>query len=84
MNRIFVKDWKDRYIHPDYYKALEPNATLQQAYKKIRIILVYLLLIFQPCPDVFWFPMVTDAFTTDLVNLMEIFNKWSGSSHNVS
>ncbi|UJR36254.1 hypothetical protein I4U23_028985 [Adineta vaga] len=60
-----LKDWKARYIHPDYYKTLEPNATLQQ-----------------PCPDVFWFPMVTHEFTYDLVKVMEVFNRWSGSGHN--
>ncbi|CAF1410609.1 unnamed protein product [Adineta steineri] len=60
-----LHDWKARYIHPDYYKALEPNTTLQQ-----------------PCTDVFWFPMVTEAFTRDLVELMEKFNGWSGSAHN--
>ncbi|CAF0816227.1 unnamed protein product [Rotaria sp. Silwood1] len=58
------KDWKDRYIHPDYYKSLQPNATFQQ-----------------PCPDVFWFPVVTNEFTQDLIDLMEKFNQWSGSSH---
>ncbi|CAF4598213.1 unnamed protein product [Rotaria socialis] len=58
-------DWKARYIHPDYYKSLEPNATFQQ-----------------PCLDVFWFPVVTKRFTEDLVDLMEKFNRWSGSAHN--
>jgi hypothetical protein len=28
--------------------------------------------------------MVTDEFTQDLVYLMEKFNKWSGSAHNVT
>jgi len=28
--------------------------------------------------------MVTDEFTQDLVYLMEKFNKWSGSAHNVN
>ncbi|CAF3598495.1 unnamed protein product [Adineta steineri] len=25
-----VKDWKARYLHPDYQKSLEPNATIEQ------------------------------------------------------
>jgi len=29
----FLKDWKARYIHPEYYTALEPNSTLQQVNK---------------------------------------------------
>ncbi|CAF3679853.1 unnamed protein product [Rotaria sordida] len=60
-----VKDWKARYLHPDYYKTLEPNVTLEQ-----------------PCPDVYWFPFVTKEFTEDLINLVETYNQWSGSSHN--
>jgi len=58
------QDWKARYLHPEYEKALNPNTTLEQ-----------------PCPDVFWFPLTTKAFTEDLVNLMERFGRWSGSSH---
>lgn len=37
----------------------------------------------EPCPDVFWFPVVTKQFTEDLVYVMEKFNRWSGSSHHV-
>ncbi|CAF0971601.1 unnamed protein product [Didymodactylos carnosus] len=67
MYEIFnnVKDWKARYIHPDYYKLLEPNVTIEQ-----------------PCPDAYWFPVVTKEFTQDLVDIMEAFNIWSGSAHN--
>ena len=25
-----LKDWKARYLHPDYQKSLEPNATIEQ------------------------------------------------------
>ena len=31
----------------------------------------------------YWFPLVSNAFTEELVNVMEVFNKWSGSAHNV-
>ncbi|CAF0960178.1 unnamed protein product [Didymodactylos carnosus] len=40
MYEIFnnVKDWKARYIHPDYYKLLEPNVTIEQVGRKLRYI----------------------------------------------
>ncbi|CAF1049888.1 unnamed protein product [Didymodactylos carnosus] len=57
-------DWKARYIHPDYYKLLEPNTTIEQ-----------------PCPDTYWFPVVTKEFSQSLIDMMEAFGGWSGSSH---
>ncbi len=27
---LCFKDWKARYLHPDYHKSLEPNSTIQQ------------------------------------------------------
>lgn len=38
----------------------------------------------QPCPDVYWFHVVTDAFCDDLVAIMENFGKWSDGSNNDS
>ena len=34
--------------------------------------------ILMPCPDVFWFPVVTDEFCDDLIVMMESFGEWSG------
>ncbi|XP_037810669.1 LOW QUALITY PROTEIN: procollagen-lysine,2-oxoglutarate 5-dioxygenase [Lucilia sericata] len=34
----------------------------------------------QPCPDVYWFQIATDAFCDDLVAIMENFGKWSDGS----
>lgn len=36
----------------------------------------------QPCPDVYWFAMVTERFCADLVAIMEGFGKWSDGSSN--
>lgn len=36
----------------------------------------------QPCPDVFWFQIVTDAFCDDLVAIMEAHGSWSDGSNN--
>ncbi|XP_053954826.1 procollagen-lysine,2-oxoglutarate 5-dioxygenase [Anastrepha ludens] len=57
-------DWLKKYIHPNYFKYLEPNATIEQ-----------------PCPDVFWFQVATDAFCDDLVAIAEHYGKWSDGSN---
>ncbi|KAG5900593.1 hypothetical protein JTB14_017451 [Gonioctena quinquepunctata] len=31
----------------------------------------------QPCPDVYWFPIVSQKFTRALIHMMESFGKWS-------
>ncbi|CAG9823589.1 unnamed protein product [Phaedon cochleariae] len=31
----------------------------------------------QPCPDVYWFPIVSPAFCRALINMMETFGQWS-------
>ena len=38
---------------------------------------------FQPCPDVFWFPIVTDAFCDELIDEMEYNGQWSGGKNEV-
>ncbi|XP_019873641.2 procollagen-lysine,2-oxoglutarate 5-dioxygenase isoform X2 [Aethina tumida] len=35
----------------------------------------------QPCPDVYWFPIVTRKFTNALINMMETFGEWSSGSN---
>lgn len=36
----------------------------------------------QPCPDVYWFPIVTELFCEELVALVENYGKWSDGSSN--
>ena len=38
----------------------------------------------QPCSDVFWFKIGTDAFCDDLVAIMENYGKWSDGSNKVN
>ena len=37
-----------------------------------------------PCPDVFWFPIVSERFADDLIEEMETSGKWSEGSNIVS
>ncbi|XP_050425318.1 procollagen-lysine,2-oxoglutarate 5-dioxygenase isoform X2 [Adelges cooleyi] len=36
----------------------------------------------QPCPDVFWFPIVTEKFCTEFIDIMENFGQWSDGTNN--
>lgn len=38
----------------------------------------------QPCPDVYWFPVFTPAFTWSLIDEMENFGSWSNGQNSVS
>lgn len=35
----------------------------------------------EPCPDVYWFPLVSDTFAKHLIEEMEQFGEWSGGKH---
>lgn len=41
------------------------------------------LCVLQPCPDVFWFPVLTEKFCDELVEEMEHYGSWSGGKHQV-
>ncbi|ERE84516.1 procollagen-lysine,2-oxoglutarate 5-dioxygenase 1-like protein [Cricetulus griseus] len=53
------EDWKEKYIHENYTKALEGK------------------LVEMPCPDVYWFPIFTEAACDELVEEMEHYGQWS-------
>lgn len=38
----------------------------------------------QPCPDVYWFPIVSPIFCRHLIETMEAFGQWSDGSNSVS
>ena len=31
----------------------------------------------QPCPDVYWYPLISEVFARELVEEMEHYGKWS-------
>lgn len=35
----------------------------------------------EPCPDVYWFPIVSETFADHLIEEMENFGEWSGGKH---
>ncbi|VUZ54893.1 unnamed protein product [Hymenolepis diminuta] len=58
-------EWEQKYIHPDYYKYT--NYTLSEFE--------------QPCPDVFWFPLLSERFCKDMIEELEMAAQWSTGSN---
>ncbi|XP_067945709.1 multifunctional procollagen lysine hydroxylase and glycosyltransferase LH3-like [Watersipora subatra] len=58
-------DWEQHYLHEDFFSK-SVNETFDLE---------------QPCPDVFWFPIVNDHYCDDLILTMETFGKWSGGGN---
>lgn len=60
-------DWEEQYVHPEYFRLLDPTVEVED--------------ILQPCPDVFWFPLVSEKFCAQLINETETANLWSDGSN---
>lgn len=61
------KDWAARYLHPEYAYYLQDHLELSDFE--------------QPCPDVFWFPIVSDRLCDDLIAIAEGFGQWFDGSY---
>lgn len=64
------KDWERKYIHENYSQIFNESSPSS--------------VIEQPCPDVYWFPLVTELFCQHLIQEMEFFGKWSSGTNYVS
>uniref|UniRef100_A0A8C5A3U5 procollagen-lysine 5-dioxygenase n=1 Tax=Gadus morhua TaxID=8049 RepID=A0A8C5A3U5_GADMO len=67
--QIFLNpvDWKEKYIHKNY-------TSVGQAFRNVFCVL-------QPCPDVFWFPVLSQTACDEIVEEMENYGSWSGGRH---
>ncbi|EDV97127.1 GH16659, partial [Drosophila grimshawi] len=76
---VNAENFNSTVVRPDFHtlfsnrydwtiKYIQPNYSAQ---------LNESMVIPQPCPDVYWLHIVTDAFCDDLVAIMEAFGKWS-------
>lgn len=64
------KDWERKYIHENYSQIFNESSPIS--------------VMEQPCPDVYWFPLVTELFCQHLIQEMEFFGKWSSGTNYVS
>lgn len=62
---VIVQEWEKRYIHENYTNAR--SASIDEFE--------------QPCPDVFWFPLLSKRFCRELIEEMEHFGEWSGGKN---
>ncbi|XP_048505479.1 procollagen-lysine,2-oxoglutarate 5-dioxygenase isoform X1 [Athalia rosae] len=80
---VSADDFDIKLTNPEMYQIFENKLDWQQRYihenytenfnpNKAPI---------QPCPDVFWFPIVTTRFTRELIEIMEAFGQWSDGSN---
>lgn len=84
-------DWEKRYLHVNYSQSLDTNIAVAMVRPRPRVLgfLFDFSLNFdsishtQPCPDVFWFPILTERFCDELVAEMEHFGQWSDGSNSV-
>ena len=61
-----------------FFTLCFPNGTLLQC-----VMYANMLWSFQPCPDVYWFPVVTPTYCNDTITIMENFGQWSNGANNV-
>ena len=83
-------DWQKRYIHENYTATFDPEKTpIQVIFHEYRrairgTMIIILQRSFQPCPDVYWFPIVSARFAKELIELVEAFGQWSDGTNYVS
>jgi len=72
-------------LHPDLYMIFDNKYTWERKYLNSEFGKVLhetpLQEIAQPCPDVYWLPLMSPFFCRDLIEEMENFGQWSGGKH---
>ncbi|XP_012135908.2 procollagen lysyl hydroxylase isoform X1 [Megachile rotundata] len=70
--------------HPDLYQILDNKLDWEKKYIHVNYSENFNpeRTPIQPCPDVYWFPIVNEKFTKSLIDIMEAFGKWSDGSNN--
>lgn len=68
---------------PDFYMLFDNRPDWEERYihKEYSKLFGENVTFKQPCPDVYWFPIVTERFCDDLVAIAENNGKWSDGSN---
>jgi procollagen-lysine,2-oxoglutarate 5-dioxygenase len=69
--------------HPDFYEIYSNQKDWQNRYihENYSKVLSPEFKIEQPCPDVYWFPVVSPIFCKHLIEIMENFGQWSAGKN---
>ncbi len=72
-------------VHPDMFEIYsnQKDWTKKYIHENYSRVLSPDYQLEQPCPDVYWFPLVSPMFCRDLVEIMETFGKWSEGKNTV-
>lgn len=83
---VATEDFSTSHLHNELWE-IESNRQdweLRYLHPEYNQSLVEGAVIKNPCPDVYWFPIVSERFADELVEEMEHFGKWSDGSNMVS
>lgn len=90
-NRI---EWSQEYLHENYSAAVDdadpsapkrsPNTNKAVHYPIYSTTNSTSKIVEQPCPDVYWFPLVSDKFRKQLLDIMNNYGEWSNGANNDS
>lgn len=73
--------WK----HPDFYEIYsnQKDWELNYIHENYSKVLEKDYAIEEPCPDVYWFPVVTPLYCRQMIEIMENYGKWSEGKNQV-
>ncbi|XP_020626272.1 procollagen-lysine,2-oxoglutarate 5-dioxygenase 3-like [Orbicella faveolata] len=76
-------NYNTNHLHNDLWEIFDNRLDWEEKYihENYSGNLNYSVPIEEPCPDVYWFPIVTDTFAKHLIEEMEHFGDWSGGKH---
>ncbi|XP_023102058.2 multifunctional procollagen lysine hydroxylase and glycosyltransferase LH3 isoform X2 [Felis catus] len=71
------------HLHPDLWQIFDNPLDWREQYihENYSRALEGQGLVEQPCPDVYWFPLLSDQMCDELVEEMEHYGQWSGGRH---
>ncbi|EGW01863.1 Procollagen-lysine,2-oxoglutarate 5-dioxygenase 3 [Cricetulus griseus] len=71
------------HLHPDLWQIFDNPVDWKEQYihENYSRALDGQGLVEQPCPDVYWFPLLTEQMCDELVEEMEHYGQWSGGRH---
>uniref|UniRef100_A0A8C6EIP3 procollagen-lysine 5-dioxygenase n=1 Tax=Microcebus murinus TaxID=30608 RepID=A0A8C6EIP3_MICMU len=74
------------HLHPDLWQIFDNPLDWKEQYihENYRQALEGQEIVEQPCPDVYWFPLLSDQMCDELVEEMEHYGQWSGGQLNDS
>lgn len=78
-------NYDTNFLHPDLHQIINNQKDWESKYlhPNYSRALDPAFVIDQPCPDVYWFPILTPAFCDELIQELEHFGKWSSGTNQV-